>query len=58
MVTPEESQLLLDLWSPSTCADLAGKLNIDEKSVRSRLENLARKKIITEKMGAIHFITA
>lgn len=55
MVTPEESELLLDLWSPTTCADLANKLNIDEKNVRGRLENLTRKKIITEKSGSFSF---
>jgi Pyruvate/2-oxoacid:ferredoxin oxidoreductase delta subunit len=46
MVTPEEGEIMLELWKPSTLPELAGKLNVDENHLRNRLGVLAGKKVI------------
>ena len=51
MVTPEEGDLLLALWSPATFEELARKLNAGEGSLRRVLEEMVRKRVITFRNG-------
>ena len=46
LMTPEEGSLLLELPKWTTCEQLAKRLNVDEKSLRSKLEDLARKMVV------------
>lgn len=48
MFTPEEGELLLELFVPVTCPDLASKLKIDEKSLLVMLENLVDRGVLTK----------
>jgi Pyruvate/2-oxoacid:ferredoxin oxidoreductase delta subunit/DNA-binding Lrp family transcriptional regulator len=47
MFTPEEARICLELYYPATCPELASKLNIDEKSLSTKLENLVDRGILT-----------
>ena len=42
LFTPEEGKLLLEILSPATCQQLAERLNIDERSLYKKLEELRR----------------
>jgi DNA-binding transcriptional ArsR family regulator len=46
MVTPEEARILLELPKPMTCADLAKKLNVDEKTLQAQLDAIKEKGLI------------
>jgi len=47
MFTPEEARICLELFSPATCPELASRLNIDEKSLSTKLGNLVDRGILT-----------
>jgi len=47
MFTPEEAKICLELVIPGTCQELAGVLNIDEKSLTKSLESLVDRGILT-----------
>lgn len=48
MITPEEGALLLELFAPATCQELAGRLAADEEQLSARLEDLWRRGYITK----------
>ena len=43
LVTPEEGEILLELSVPTTCSELAQKLNVDEQSLAQKMDNLAHR---------------
>jgi len=47
MFTPEEAKICLEFSSPATCQELASRLNIDEKSLATKLGNLVDRGILT-----------
>jgi len=47
MFTPEESQLLLELFAPATCPELASRLKVDEKSLSKKLDDLVDRGVLT-----------
>jgi ferredoxin len=47
MVTPEEAEILVELWKPATFQELAGKLKINDNHLRNRLNVLTKKGVIT-----------
>jgi electron transport complex protein RnfB len=46
--TPEESLLLMELFAPATCQELAGRLKMDEKSLSAKLEDLVKRGVLTQ----------
>ena len=46
LLTPEEGVYLLELAKPKTPAELAQKLNLDEKTVAAKMDNLARRGLL------------
>jgi Na+-translocating ferredoxin:NAD+ oxidoreductase RNF subunit RnfB len=46
MLTPEEGQYLLELSKPKTPAEVAQSLNLDEKTVAAKLDNLTRRGLL------------
>jgi electron transport complex protein RnfB len=46
LMTPEEGVYLLELSKPKTPAELAQKLNLDEKTVAAKLDNLTRRGLL------------
>jgi electron transport complex protein RnfB len=45
-MTPEDGKYLLELLKPATPAEVAQKLNLDEKTVAAKLDNLARRGLL------------
>ena len=48
MFTPEECTLLMELFDPATCQEVAARLNADEISIHAMLENLVDRGVITK----------
>ena len=48
MLTPEEAKICLELYVPATCQELAGILNIGEKDLSNKLDNLVDRGILTK----------
>lgn len=46
---PEEGELLLEFLQPATCAQVAKKLNIDEKTLSPKLADLKRRRLLFHK---------
>jgi Pyruvate/2-oxoacid:ferredoxin oxidoreductase delta subunit/DNA-binding Lrp family transcriptional regulator len=46
--SPEEGTILLQLFAPATCQEVASRLNADEKKVLTILEELADRGVITK----------
>lgn len=46
LMTPEEGEYLLELSTPMAPAEVAQKLNIDEKTVAARMDNLTRRGLL------------
>ena len=46
LFTPEEGELLMQFLVPATCADVAARLNLDEKSLAARLDNFTRRRLL------------
>jgi formate hydrogenlyase subunit 6/NADH:ubiquinone oxidoreductase subunit I len=46
---PEEGELLLEFLKPATCAQVAKRLNIDEKSLAPKLADLKRRRLLFHK---------
>lgn len=46
---PEEGELLLEFLKPATCAQVAKRLNIDEKTLAKKLANLKRRRLLFHK---------
>jgi electron transport complex protein RnfB len=46
LMTPEEGQYLLELSKPKTPAEVAQSLNLDEKTVAAKLDNLTRRGLL------------
>jgi ferredoxin len=46
LMTPEEGRLVLELSTPMSTAELAKKLNIDEKILSPKMDNLARRGLL------------
>ncbi len=46
MVTPEEAEILVETWKPSTLQEVAAKLKIDENHLRNRLAVLVNKRVL------------
>ncbi len=46
LMTPEEGVYLLELSKPKTPAELAQKLNLDEKTVAAKMDNLTRRGLL------------
>jgi formate hydrogenlyase subunit 6/NADH:ubiquinone oxidoreductase subunit I len=46
---PEEGELLLEFLKPATCAQVAAKLNIDEKTLSKKLADLQRRRLLFHK---------
>jgi ferredoxin len=46
MMTAEEAEYLLELKTPQTAAQLAGRLKLDEKTLQTKLDNMADRLII------------
>ena len=47
MFSPEEARICLELFSPATCQELASRLNVDEKDLSVKLDNLVDRGILT-----------
>ncbi|MGD1120215.1 MAG: 4Fe-4S dicluster domain-containing protein [Dehalococcoidales bacterium] len=47
MFTPDEAKICLGLFEPATCKELAAKLEMDEKDLLKKLENLVDRGILT-----------
>jgi hypothetical protein len=45
-MTPDEGRYLLELAKPATPAEVAQNLNLDEKAVAAKLDNLARRGLL------------
>lgn len=48
MFTPEEGKVLLELFAPATCREVASRLKEDEKSVSTMLESLVDRGFLTK----------
>jgi len=48
MFSPEEGKVLLELFAPATCQEVASRLNADEKSVSKTLEDMADRGLISK----------
>jgi electron transport complex protein RnfB len=46
MITPQEGDLLLELWAPMTAEALIKKLNADENYIRNRLAAMTKKGVL------------
>jgi len=46
---PEEGELLLEFLKPATCAQVAKKLNVDEKTLAKKLTELKRRRLLFHK---------
>ena len=55
LMTPEEAEFVLEARSPITAADLAKKLNADEKETTDKLDNLAKRGLIFRGKTEYHF---
>jgi Pyruvate/2-oxoacid:ferredoxin oxidoreductase delta subunit len=49
MITPEEGEILLALWTPVTFQELAGKLNMEENHIRNKLAVMLENRLITKR---------
>ncbi len=58
MLTPEEAQICLELFAPATCQELAGILNMDEKSISERLASLVDRGLLTRGKTQFAFHTS
>jgi Na+-translocating ferredoxin:NAD+ oxidoreductase subunit B len=47
MFTPRECKLLLELFAPATCQELAGRLQVNEKELLQQLEDLVARGVLT-----------
>lgn len=47
MITPEEADLMLEVWNPVTCEDLAKKLDMDVTTLYWKLNAMVKKGVIT-----------
>jgi len=47
MFTPEEAKICLELFAPDTCKEVATRLNVDEKYLSKKLDNLVDRGILT-----------
>jgi Pyruvate/2-oxoacid:ferredoxin oxidoreductase delta subunit len=47
MFTAEEAGICHELFNPATCQELAGRLNIDEKDLSAKLDNLVARGMLT-----------
>jgi Na+-translocating ferredoxin:NAD+ oxidoreductase subunit B len=52
MMSPEEAQLMIELKTPMTTAQLAKKMNTDEKSLQAKLDDMQRRQIIRKMKDA------
>ena len=48
MFTPEENELLLELFAPVTCQELSARLEVDEKTLSAKLEDLVDRGVLTK----------
>jgi len=46
---PEEGELLLEFLKPATCAEVAKRLNMDEKVLAQKLAELKRRRLLFHK---------
>jgi ferredoxin len=46
LLTPDEGKYLLELFTPKTPAEVAIKLNLDEKTAAQKMDNLARRGLL------------
>jgi ferredoxin len=46
LFTPEEGRLLLEFLEPATCAQVAKRLNMDEKVLQEKLDDFKRRRLI------------
>ncbi len=46
--SPEEGQVLLELFTPATCQEVTNRLHADDKKIHTLLENLADRGMITK----------
>ncbi len=46
---PEEGELLLEFLKPATCAQVAKRLNMDEKALSAKLADLKRRRLLFKK---------
>ena len=46
---PEEGELLLEFLKPATCAQVAKRLNMDEKTLAAKLADLKRRRLLFHK---------
>ncbi len=49
LFTPEEGELLLEFLQPTTCKQVAKKLNIDEKTLSEKLADFKRRRLLFHK---------
>ena len=47
MFTPEEARICRELFDPATCRELAGRIDIDEKHLSKKLDNLVDRGMLT-----------
>jgi electron transport complex protein RnfB len=47
MFTPDEGEILLQLFAPATCQEVASRLKVDEKSLAIKLDNLVDRGFLT-----------
>jgi len=50
MMTPDEADILVDVSSPMTLVEIAAKTNIDEKTLKNKLDDMEERQVI-RKMG-------
>src|SRR4030043_312440 len=46
LFTPEEGELLLEFLEPATCAQVAKRLKLDEKSLQEKLDDFKRRRLL------------
>ncbi|MBN1191198.1 MAG: 4Fe-4S binding protein [Dehalococcoidales bacterium] len=46
LFTPEEGKLLLEFLEPATCAEVAKRLNMDEKVLQEKLDDFKRRRLL------------
>ncbi len=58
LFTPEEGEFLLNLTTPITCAELARKLKVDEKSLQAKLDDFKRRRLLFQRRDQYLFHVA
>ena len=52
---PEEGELLLEFLEPSTCQEVAKRLNMDEKTLSKKIADFKRRRLLFDKNGVYLF---